>query len=154
MNAKEYDSTIDTLTHIKRVNELMVEFAQEILRRAVVHDESKLHSPEKEGFDEFTPKLKNSEYGSPEYKAFLSGLKESLTHHYQHNSHHPEHYAKGVNEMDLYDLVEMILDWKAAGERHTTGSIFKSLEVNGPRFNIQSQLIEIVSNHAKREGWQ
>lgn len=150
----QYDSTNDTLNHIKRVNELLVEFAQEILRRAVAHDLTKLSSPEKELFDEFTPKLKNSVYGSPEYKQFLSALKPALDHHYQHNSHHPEHYDKGVDEMDLYDLVEMFIDWKAAGERHSTGSIIRSIEVNHDRFNLQSQLVLILINHANRNGWK
>jgi len=52
-----YDSTVDTLKHIKRVSQLLNEAASELLRRANVHDDSKLHSPEKELFDKFTPLL-------------------------------------------------------------------------------------------------
>ena len=60
-------------------------------------DNSKLESPEKELFDEYTPKLKDCTYGSDEYKEFLKGLKVALDHHYANNSHHPEHYENGVN---------------------------------------------------------
>ena len=53
-----YDSKADTLLHIKRVAELMTNASSELIRRANVHDNSKLESTEKELFDEFTPKLK------------------------------------------------------------------------------------------------
>lgn len=87
----EYDSTADTLLHIKRVNELLGKAACILIMRGSVHDNSKLDSPEKELFDEYTPKLKDAEYGSDEYKEFLVGLKPALDHHYANNSHHPEH---------------------------------------------------------------
>lgn len=32
-----------------------------------------------------------------------------------------------VNGMDLLDVLEMLVDWKAAGERHKDGCIYKSL---------------------------
>lgn len=114
----KYDSKADTLLHIKRVNQLLTEAASELIRRANVHDNSKLESPEKELFDLYTPKLKNCTYGSDEYKEFLKGLEVALNHHYANNSHHPEHYENGVNGFDLFDLVEMFFDWKAATERH------------------------------------
>ncbi len=71
----KYDSKADTLLHIKRVAQLLTEASSELIRRANVHDASKLESPEKELFDEFTPKLKDCSYGSDEYKEFLNGLK-------------------------------------------------------------------------------
>src|SRR5690554_3471786 len=101
----KYDSTKDTLLHIKRVNELLSLAAIELLARGQEHDNSKLESPEKELFDEYTPKLKDSTYGSDEYKANLKGLEPALKHHYMNNSHHPEHYENGINGMDLFDLI-------------------------------------------------
>jgi len=90
----KYDSKADTLIHIKRVAQLLNEASIELLRRASVHDNSRLLSPEKEFFDEFTPKLAESTYGSEEYKGFLKELKVVLDHHYANNSHHPEHYSQ------------------------------------------------------------
>ncbi|MFD2922034.1 DUF5662 family protein [Terrimonas rubra] len=148
-----YDSKVDTLLHIKRVAELMTEAASELIRRANVHDNSKLQSPEKELFDEFTPKLKESTYGSDEYKGFLKGLKVALDHHYAHNSHHPEHYENGINGFNLFDLVEMFFDWKAASERHADGSIYKSIEINKDRFRMSDQFVDIFTNTAKHLGW-
>lgn len=146
---KKYDSTNDTLLHIKRVAQLLTESASELIKRANVHDNSKLLSPEKELFDEYTHKLKGSTYGSDEYKSFLKELKVGLDHHYANNSHHPEHYPNGINGMDLFDLIEMFFDWKAAGERHADGNIFKSIDINKGRFEMSDQLVDIFRNTAK-----
>ena len=145
-----YDSTPDTLKHIKRVNELLTRFSIELLHRGIIHDNSKLLSPEKELFDIYTPKLKDCTYGSDEYKEHLKELQVALNHHYRENSHHPEHYENGVNDMDLFDVVEMFLDWKAAAERHSDGDIYKSIEINKKRFHLSDQLAEILKNTTER----
>lgn len=149
-----YDSKTDTLLHIKRVAQLLTEASAELIRRANVHDNSKLNSPEKEFFDEYTPKLAGSTYGSDEYKEFLKQLKVGLDHHYANNSHHPEHYANGVNGFDLFDLIEMFFDWKAATERHNDGNIYKSIGINKDRFKINEQICDIFTNTAERLGYE
>ena len=50
----------------------------ELGERLLVHDQSKLKSPEKGIFDEYSPKLKETTYGSPEYKKYLKELQGSL----------------------------------------------------------------------------
>lgn len=148
-----YDSTKDTEAHIERVETLLIEFAAELMNRGEEHDASKLKSPEKDLFDEYTPKLKDCTYGSEEYKAFLAGLKPALDHHYANNSHHPEHYPDGIAGMDLFDLVEMFFDWKAATERMASGNIHKSIVINADRFKMDPQVVAILSNTAKRLGY-
>lgn len=144
-----YDSTADTLKHIKRVSQLLNEASIELLRRANIHDDSKLLSPEKELFDEMTPKLASIKYGTPEYQASLDALKPALDHHYANNSHHPQFYPNGINGMDLFDIIEMFFDWKAATERTADGSIIKSIEINKKRFEMSDQLSAIFENTAK-----
>ncbi len=153
MENEKYDSTKDTLLHIKRVSELLTQAAAELIRRANIHDNSKLNSPEKEFFDEFTPKLAGSTYGSDQYKRFLKELKVGLNHHYANNSHHPEHYPNGINGFDLFDLIEMFFDWKAATERHNDGNIFKSIGINKERFGYSGQIEDIFYNTAERLGY-
>jgi hypothetical protein len=148
-----YDSKADTLLHIKRVSELLTNAAIELVKRGNVHDNSKLEEPEKAEFDRLTPLLKTLTYGSDEYKASLAELQGALKHHYQNNSHHPEHYENGVNGFDLFDLMEMFFDWKAAGERHADGNIYKSIEINKDRFKLSEQTVDIFTNTAKRLGW-
>jgi hypothetical protein len=110
-------------------------------------------SPEKGILDEFTPKLKGSTYGSDEYKGFLGAMKPMLDHHYANNRHHPEHHATGIDGMTLLDVVEMLCDWKAAGERHANGSIAASLKHNRTRFHVSDQLYRILENTAREMGW-
>lgn len=148
-----YDSKADTLLHIKRVSELLNNAAIELVKRGNVHDNSKLEEPEKAEFDRLTPLLKTLTYGSDEYKASLVELQDALKHHYENNSHHPEHYENGVNDFDLFDLMEMFFDWKAATERTKDGNIYKSIEHNKSRFNLSEQTVSIFENTAKRLGW-
>ena len=148
-----YDSRADTLLHSQRVGELMVQLAKEVLDRSTCHDRSKTEPPEVEVFNEFTPKLKHSTYGSDEYKGFLVAMGDGLTHHYASNRHHPEHFANGVNDMTLADLVEMLADWKAATERMQDGDLRRSLEIQQERFGLSDQLVAILRNTAEHFGW-
>lgn len=149
MTYTKEDCIRDTKEHISQVREFMLMFAQELIQRALVHDKSKLENPEVDIFTEYTPKLKDSTYGSDEYKSFLKEMQVALSHHYANNSHHPEHYENGIRGMDLTDVVEMICDWKAATMRHVDGDINKSIEVNKNRFNYSSDLEQIFKNSVK-----
>lgn len=91
-----YDSTKDTLDHIDAVQGLLKIVRDDLADRSYRHDKSKLGTPEKEAFDELTPKLKGSTYGSDEYKSFLKQLSGPLAHHYAHNDHHPEYFGDYV----------------------------------------------------------
>ena len=51
--------------------------------------------------------------------------------------------------MTLIDLCELIADWKAASERHNSGNLIKSIEINAERFHIDAQLKQILLNTAK-----
>lgn len=154
MAIESYDSTEDTIEHINRVSSLLDRVRHELELRAKIHDASKLRPPEKAIFDAETPSLKKLEYGSEEYKESLGRLGEALKHHYSVNSHHPEFYENGIDGMSLLDVIEMLMDWKAATERHETGDIHKSLEINRERFLISDQLYAILVNTVKEMGWQ
>lgn len=148
-----YDNTEDTFAHIKRVRELLDVVRNRLHDRGAIHDFSKLGTPEKGAFDEFTPKLKGMTYGSDEYRDCLRELKPALDHHYAANSHHPEHYPNGVDGMSLLDVVEMFCDWKAATERHADGSLERSISVNAERFKLSPQLAAIFENTRNELNW-
>jgi hypothetical protein len=153
VTTQAYDSTLDTLRHSRRVDELLLQLISAIQDRLHRHDESKLYPPEKEIFDEYTPKLKDANYGSDEYRQWLREMKPALDHHYAHNRHHPEYNDNGIDGMTLVDLVEMLADWKAATERIDTGNLGRSLEINQERFGISAQLAAILRNTAVECGW-
>lgn len=141
-----YDSRPETYEHIGVVRGLIQELVKELLNRARDHDASKVVDPELATFDEFTPKLKHSTYGSDEYKSFLVGMGEGLQHHYANNRHHPEHFPNGIKDMTLVDVMEMLCDWMAAAQRHDDGDIFKSLEIQQERFGYSDELKDLFLN--------
>jgi hypothetical protein len=149
----EYDSAADTAKHRYRVRALLSKIRGELWERGRVHDRSKLKEPEKAVFDEWTPKLKGSTYGSDEYAMALSAMGEGLWHHYAHNRHHPEHFEGGITGMTLVDLVEMFCDWKAATERHDDGSLQRSIQQNNDRFGMGPVLTKILENTRRELDW-
>jgi hypothetical protein len=59
-----------------------------------------------------------------------------------------------VNGMNLFDVMEMLMDWKAATERMKGGGdIRASLIHNTDRFKLSPQLANILSNTIREMGW-
>ena len=148
LTEEEQKTNLETKLHISNVQKYIKIITSELENRGINHDKTKLEDPELPLFVEYTPKLSFSTYGSEEYKTFLSGLKPALDHHYAKNKHHPEHYPNGINDMTLVDLLELFADWKSATLRHNDGNLLKSIEINSKRFNIDSQLAQILKNTA------
>lgn len=149
MQDKVILGNLETIKHIHRVRELLYGMIKELDQRARDHDQSKLESPEAEIFGEWTPELAKVTYGTQEYDALLEKVRPAIDHHYANNRHHCEHHKDGINDMNFIDLVEMLCDWKAAGERNKNGNIRKSLEVNAKRYSIEPQLLRIFENTVK-----
>jgi len=141
-----YDSRPDTHEHIAQVRGLLLGVAGDLTERAHRHDRSKLEPPEVEVFDRVTPQLKDSTYGSDEYKGFLAEMGEGLRHHYAHNDHHPEHFMEGIGVMNLIQLTEMLCDWIAATRRHDDGDIRRSIDQNAERFGYGEELKRLLHN--------
>lgn len=145
----EYDSRPETYEHIQKVQKHLLDVAKNLIDRAHAHDASKLVSPELETFDAITPRLKDTVYGSEEYRATLREFKPGIEHHQKNNSHHPEFYNNGIQGMSLMDIIEMLCDWKAAGERTKDGSIEQSINVSQGRFGFGNELAQILRNTAR-----
>ena len=135
-----------TWQHIDRVSTLLHRCAIEMLHRAESHDRSKLGHPEVEQFAEQTHKLANQTFGSEEEAAAKQALDKALAHHYANNRHHPQHFKHGIEDMNLFDIVEWLVDCKASSERQDDGNIRKSFDILVGRFNINPQLARILEN--------
>jgi hypothetical protein len=125
-----YDSRPETHEHIAEVRGRVLAVAQDLIDRADRHDRSKL-----------------------EYKAFLGGMGEGLSHHYEANDHHPEHFPGGVQDMNLVQVIEMLADWKAATMRHVNGSLQRSIVQNADRFGYGKEFMALLLNTATYFGW-
>lgn len=143
-----------TIAHIRRVQHYLNHVINEFEGRRDTHDDSKLVSPEVEFFDKVFNVRSIHPYNSPEYKAVLAEIVPALEHHYAHNDHHPQFYGeRGIHGMGLVQLLEMLVDWKAAGEQDN-GCVFRSIEINATRrFKYSDELKNILVNTAKWFGW-
>lgn len=149
----DYDSRPETWEHIHEVQARLHHVISNLEHRGFHHDQSKLVEPEVAVFDEYTSKLRDSTYGSDEYKAFLEGMGEGLKHHYAVNDHHPEHFDGGIHEMNLLQLIEMLADWKAATMRHADGDLDRSIAQNAERFGYDASIEGVLRRTAQELGW-
>ena len=149
----EYDSRPDTYKHMDVVRGYLLDIAYLLMMRGHDHDHSKLEEPELTVFNEYTPLLQKSTYGSDEYKEFLVGMGKGLEHHYAVNDHHPEYFENGVHDMDLIQMLEMLCDWRAATLRHADGNLAKSIEQNAERFGYGKELHDLLLRTAANLGW-
>lgn len=145
MNVLE-KSKIETETHRDVVRQYIHQVIDLLLDRAKYHDVSKLMTPEVETFAEYTPKLKNTVFGSDEYNNQLKEMHVALEHHYAHNRHHPEHFPNGISGMTIVDVLEMLVDWKASSLRQNTGNALIDIKRNQERFGYSNDLADIFKN--------
>lgn len=135
-----------TTLHKFWVFNYMFKFALKLIWRGLKHDLSKYSPVECRGFFKTIDKLKTSRYGTLEYHTLLDEIKPSLNHHYKKNAHHPEYHKNGINDFNLFDLVEMACDWKSSVKRHKNGDIHQSISINKNRFEISDQVCNILKN--------
>ncbi len=144
-----------TRKHMQRVSELLGQAAINLIQRGAAHDLSKLETVELEPLQrmqDLIDKEGQAPYGSDEYRRRTSLLGDMTKHHYANNSHHPEYYHDGVDGMDLFDVLEMLLDWKAASERGEESSV--NIGASVKRFGISPQLENILRNTARNAAWK
>ena len=146
------DSKSATLEHIATVRRIGIKFVVALQNRLIVHDKSKLRDPEKKYIAKYTSKLKGSTYMSEEYKEFLRAMKPGLDHHYANNDHHPQCFDDSVKGMSLIAVMEMLIDWCAAVQRHDDGNILTSIELNQKRFGYGDEVKQILLNTVKEMG--
>lgn len=141
------------LEHKLRVLTYLSRFINNLLARAVIHDDSKLTVPELEPYATVIDEFGKHPFGSEGYEQIKSQLQGAITHHYENNRHHPEHFENGINDMDLVDLLEMLADWKAATlNKGGNGDIHKSISMLSEKYGINPQLSQILSNTVKNFG--
>lgn len=144
-----------TYAHVNRVSELLGEAAIELIKRGARHDRSKFEPVELDPLQrmqDLIDKEGQAPYGTEEYKRRTALLGDMLQHHYANNTHHPEHFVNGVAGMDLFDLIEMFFDWKAASERGEESAMNLSYSVK--KLEIPTMLESILVNTAYNLGYK
>lgn len=112
----------DVMEHKMNVQIIMNKLSRAILIRGRRHDNSKLKSPEKEGYSAHYNELRTAKFGSPEYQTIKEKLEPVIQHHYAENDHHPEHFGAhdGIFHMDCVQIIEMLADWVATAHHKGT----------------------------------
>lgn len=150
MNVTEngYAYLRELVEHKRLVGLYMTRAITALVGRAIVHDNSKLDPEELELYADAREELMRHEYGSEGYRNAFRAVKPALKHHFANNSHHPEFYLDGINDMDLFDVTEMVCDWMAACQRG--GGTTLRLDLQRERFGISDQLYTIICRTAQR----
>lgn len=125
---------------------------QDIERRSLMHDASKMLDDEFAGFARINAIARVHKFGSKGYKASMRQERATIDLHYSRNSHHPERstllgdaaeQARGLPDdftywtardgarMTFLDVIEMVCDWWGAHKGYgDTRSWAASVELN------------------------
>jgi rubrerythrin len=188
----ETKAIITIIRHRDMVRANIQNMIQDLERRALNHDLSKLAGDECEGFVRINKAAREHPYGSKEYKDSMESEKGPtgcIGLHYSRNSHHPEYHAKthwecggchrateeepqescpvcgysfsckheDLSGMGFLDIIEMVLDWKAAADTYGKSTLRGGLVHQRERFKFsvaQWWLIEQVVDYIepRKEG--
>ena len=122
--------------HQKHVEANMGQLAAELIRRGHMHDQSKLSPSELDGFVEIHHIAREYPLGTPEYEAAMRDA-TCIKEHFSNNSHHPEYHEK-TEDMGWLDLIEMVLDWKAASDTYGHKTVRECLDYQKERHSFSS----------------
>lgn len=95
--------------HLMFVRLALKKVEQELERRAIVHDASKMLDDEYFGFSRINAAARINKFGSPEYAENMKRERPTIDLHFSRNSHHPERHMQG-----FLDVIEMVCDWWGA----------------------------------------
>jgi len=139
------------VAHINSVQQHMVNVITQLLTRMANHDQTK-YLPDELDLVLGKPYLDTLEYNSDEYRDGLARVQHAIDVHYSSNSHHPEHFAEGIQDMSLLSLLEMACDWKAAADAHNS-TYLESINRNVGRFGLSIEMQYILQNTGRELGW-
>lgn len=114
-----------TNEHIARVQACLtllaseMEYGEELLERARIHDVSKFGPEERIPYVWLTEYHRCRRNGEPfEYPEGVDeAVRRAIRHHVTSNRHHPEFHSD-PNEMSNVDLIEMVCDWTAMSQEY------------------------------------
>jgi len=148
----------DTIIHKKIVLDMSFYMAQylssvnrendalEIVRRAAVHDNSKLS--DEELFNLASIHNNNILLKNP--KILMDDqVKKKISIHWKNNRHHPEHFSSPEN-MDEMDLIEMVCDQYARSIQFNN-DFFEFFEIRqNNRFHFSNEIYQKIIFYAKQ----
>jgi hypothetical protein len=134
--------------HIASVQLRIEKLSLELEKRIMLHDSSKLEEPEHSMWLEMDKEKDKPAYGTSEYFERKERFAKVFEQHYNNekNTHHPEHFLNGVDDMNIIDVVEMLCDWVSYKKVISYTEASKIIDENSERFGISDQLASILKN--------
>lgn len=134
--------------HIANVQLRMEKLSLELEKRSMEHDKSKLEEPEHSSWLFMDRNSSKPKYGTKEYVEKMKKYQSVFQAHYKdpRNRHHPEHWANGVYDMNLIDILEMLCDWVSYKENLSYAEASKIISENCKRFGFDEQLESLLRN--------
>lgn len=149
MNLEEAKEFGAIYHHKFLVIQCLVPIIQDLVKRLEDHDQSKFSEQEFPFRVQAIGDLRKFAYGSPEWKEMYEKHYREGEIHYKKNRHHPEFFPEGIEGMTLVDLLEMLVDWKAANSRRPDSSMANSIQYATDKYKLTPQLVKILENTAK-----
>lgn len=122
------------------------ELALNIMRRAFVHDISKISADEFHSLNAFGS---YSKYSINKDISFSEEEKIFLNKHWAANKHHPEHWTN-INDMEEIDLIEMVCDWHARSVEFENDLLEYIEHRQKTRFAFPEPMLEKIIFYAKK----
>lgn len=112
--------------HIAYVRLGLTIVGQEIERRGLEHDTSKMLDDEFAGFARINAAARINKFGSPEYADAMQRERPTIDLHFSRNTHHPENQPQS-----FLDIIEMVCDWWGARKGYNDSRPWaESVELN------------------------
>lgn len=106
------------------------------------HDISKFSKEELDGFVLLTHKYRLDQSDIKDDFKFVDNhnilIRNAWEHHKQNNPHHPEHFGC-MEDMGLYELIDMVCDWAAMSQELNNGLRSWFLKVRQEKFKFTNQ---------------
>lgn len=122
------------------------EHANALLKRAEIHDESKISC-----VDELhsLSRIINDKSTLRDASKQLSPIKkDAIALHWKHNTHHPEHFASPI-DMTKLDIMEMCCDWHARSTQYGTDFLAYVEKQQAERFHFPDWMFPEIMHYCK-----
>lgn len=117
-----------------------------ILRRGVVHDNSKFDRCELLGLSEILTQDRGSFKDAT--VQLTPDQEKVIEYHWSRNRHHPE-YHNNHEDMSELDIIEMVCDWYARSKQYKTDFIPFVKERQKNRFKFNSEMFELILKYCE-----
>lgn len=146
---KNFDELLEI--HRKKVESTMNDAASEINERAKVHDMDKKDDPRiHDVYKEYFPKLKKIPHATKEYYDYeLAHFQEAHFLHVQ-NRHHFYDYRNKIEDVDLFDLLEAIIDINESSKQYNEDyTLEKTVSTIIEKGIADQDLVSLINNTLK-----